>query len=159
MAAQLTIGQVVDRSGIAHSALRYYEQLGLIASERTSGNQRRYRRSVLRRLAVIQAAQRVGLSLEEIRDAFGDWAPDYAPTKRDWVAVSRRWRPQLDQRIRELQMVRDGLAQCVGCGCLSMQQCAVFNAHDELAATGSGARRVFPHDEPEDPGWAAEASH
>ncbi|HRW18102.1 MAG TPA: redox-sensitive transcriptional activator SoxR [Dermatophilaceae bacterium] len=142
--ALLAIGEVSARSGVAVSALRYYETLGLIASRRTTGNQRRYRRAVLRRIAVIQAAQHVGLSLDEVRDAFAALDPEHAPTKRDWAALARRWRPVLDARIEALQQVRDGLSQCVGCGCLSMRQCAIYNPQDELAATGPGARRRFP---------------
>lgn len=140
----LTIGEVAHRSGVAGSALRYYETVGLIASSRTNGNQRRYARSVLRRLAVIQAAQHVGLSLDEIRSAFMAFGPEEAPTKRHWVALSRRWRPILEARIRELEQVRDGLSMCVGCGCLTMRQCAIYNPGDALATQGPGSRRVFP---------------
>lgn len=145
-ADELTIGDVVGRSGVAHSALRYYETLGLVSTRRTPGGQRRYARSVLRRLAVIQAAQHVGLSLQEIGSAFAAFGPEHAPTKREWVSLSRRWRPILQARIRELEQVRDGLAMCVGCGCLTMRQCAIYNPQDNLAATGTGSRRVFPHD-------------
>jgi len=140
----LTIGEVAHRSGLAPSALRYYESLGLIRSHRTGGNQRRYTRSVLRRLAVVHAAQRVGLSLDEVCRAFAAFDPEHAPTKREWVALSRRWRPALDARIRELEQVRDGLSMCVGCGCLTMRQCAIYNPQDTLGDTGSGARRIFP---------------
>lgn len=141
---QLTIGEVAARSGVATSAIRHYESKGLLTSTRTTGNQRRYARSVLRRISVIQAAQHVGLSLAEIGEAFAAFPPDHAPTKRDWVRLSRRWRPMLDARIRELEQVRDGLARCIGCGCLSMRQCAIYNPSDELAETGPGARRQFP---------------
>lgn len=144
LADLLTIGDVADRAGVAGSAIRYYESLGLIASTRTSGNQRRYARSVLRRIAVIQAAQHVGLSLAEVSDAFAQFPADHAPTKRDWARLAREWRPQLDRRIAALQQVRDGLSMCVGCGCLSMRQCAIYNPDDALATQGSGARRVFP---------------
>ena len=140
----LTIGEVAHRSGLAPSALRYYESLGLIRSHRTSGNQRRYTRSVLRRLAVVHAAQQVGLSLEEVYRAFATFDPEHAPTKREWVALSRRWRPALDARIKELEQVRDGLSMCVGCGCLTMRQCAIYTPQDALGDTGSGARRIFP---------------
>ena len=140
----LTIGEVAHRSGLAPSALRYYESLGLIRSHRTSGNQRRYTRSVLRRLAVVHAAQQVGLSLEEVYRAFATFDPEHAPTKREWVALSRRWRPALDARIKELEQVRDGLSMCVGCGCLTMRQCAIYNPQYALGDTGSGARRIFP---------------
>jgi MerR family transcriptional regulator, redox-sensitive transcriptional activator SoxR len=140
----LTIGEVSRRSGTAASALRYYESLGLIASRRSTGNQRRYRRTVLRRLAVIQAAQHVGLSLDDVLAAFAGFEAEHAPTKAEWAAMSRRWRPALEARIAALQQVRDGLAQCIGCGCLSMRQCAIYNPADELAAQGPGARRLFP---------------
>lgn len=146
LADLLTIGDVADRAGVATSAIRYYESLGLLASTRTSGNQRRYARSVLRRIAVIQAAQHVGLSLAEVHAAFAQFPPDHAPTKRDWVRLAREWRPQLDRRIAALQQVRDGLSMCVGCGCLSMRQCAIYNPDDALATQGPGARRVFPGD-------------
>lgn len=141
---ELTIGEVAARSGIATSALRHYETTGLITSTRTAGNHRRYARSVLRRIAVIQAAQHIGVGLAEIRDAFDSFPPDHAPTKREWAALARRWRPRIDQRIRELQQVRDGLSQCVGCGCLSMRQCAIYNPDDALSVSGPGARRIFP---------------
>ncbi len=141
----LSMGEVARRSGLAPSALRYSETLGLITSRRSPGNQRRYTRSVLRRLAVLQAGQHVGLTLSEMGTAFARFGPEHAPTKQEWVALSRRWRPLLDERIAVLQQVRDGLAKCVGCGCLTMRQCAIYNPDDELAATGAGARRVFPH--------------
>lgn len=141
---ELTIGEVADRAGVATSAIRHYEQLGLVTSTRTTGNQRRFARSVLRRIAVIQAAQHVGLSLAEIRDAFSQFPAEHAPTKRDWARLAREWRPRLDRRIAELEQVRNGLAMCVGCGCLSMRQCAIYNPDDALAEGGSGARRIFP---------------
>ncbi len=140
----LTIGEVAHRCGLAPSALRYYESIGLISSRRTAGNQRRYHRSVLRRLAVVQAAQHVGLSLDDVRRAFAGFGPEHAPTKKEWRTLAQQWRPLLDRRIAELQQVRDGLASCVGCGCLSMRQCAIYNPHDELAVTGPGSRRIFP---------------
>ena len=142
----LTIGEVARRSGLAASALRYYETLGLVSSRRTTGNQRRYSRSVLRRLAVVHAAQRVGVSLDDVCRAFAAFPAEHAPTKREWVTLSRRWRPALDARIRDLEQVRDGLSMCVGCGCMTMRQCAIYNPQDELGGGGSGARRVFPHD-------------
>ncbi|WP_226343827.1 redox-sensitive transcriptional activator SoxR [Agilicoccus flavus] len=142
----LTIGEVAHRSGLAVSAIRHYESLGLLASTRTGGNQRRFARSALRRIAVVQAAQRVGLSLAEIGEAFAAFPPDHAPTKRDWVRLGRRWGPRLDARIAQLEQVRDGLALCVGCGCLSMRQCAIYNPGDVLAGEGAGPRRIFPRD-------------
>lgn len=141
---ELTIGEVSRRSGIAPSALRYYESLGLITSTRTSGDRRRYRRAVLRRLAVVRAAQHVGLSLDEVRTAFTGLPDDAAPTPRQWARMSATWRTGLDARITELEQVRDNLASCVGCGCLSMRQCALYNTQDMLSATGPGARRLLP---------------
>lgn len=144
----LTMGQVSARSGFAPSALRYYEEQALITSSRTAGSQRRYRRAVLRRLAVIKAAQQVGLSLDEVRQGFGDLALDAAPTRQQWARMSARWRPQLDRRIADLVAVRDNLDSCIGCGCLSMRQCRLYNPDDALAGSGEGARRLFP--EPRD---------
>lgn len=141
---QLTIGEVSRRSGLAPSALRYYEQLGLIRSTRTAGDRRRYPRSVLRRLAVVRTAQHVGLTLDQIRDRLSTLDIDAAPTKRDWSRISRQWRPLLDERIRELAAVRDNLDNCIGCGCLSMRQCPLYNRQDELGAHGSGPRRLVP---------------
>ena len=140
----LTIGDVARRSGLAPSALRYYETLGLIRSSRTVGDQRRYPRSVLRRLAVVRSAQNVGLSLDQIIEALSELDPDAAPTKRQWSRISASWRPLLDQRIRELEAVRDNLDSCIGCGCLSMRQCTLFNPQDELGTSGSGPRRKVP---------------
>ncbi|MFC6236474.1 redox-sensitive transcriptional activator SoxR [Longivirga aurantiaca] len=140
----LSIGEVAERSGLAPSALRYYETLGLITSTRTAGDRRRYRRSVLRRLAVIRSAQNVGLALDEIAGSLADLPADTAPTKAQWARISARWRPLLDARIRDLEAVRDNLSSCIGCGCLSMRQCALFNPADELGAQGSGPRRKVP---------------
>ena len=137
----LSIGEVAHRSGLAPSALRYYETLGLITSSRTVGDRRRYPRSVLRRLAVIRSAQNVGLTLDEVSEALAELAPDAAPTKRQWSRISATWRPLLDKRIADLVAVRDNLDSCIGCGCLSMRQCTLFNPQDELAATGTGPRR------------------
>jgi MerR family redox-sensitive transcriptional activator SoxR len=141
---QLTIGEIAARSGLATSALRYYEDLGLIASTRTSGDRRRYQRSVLRRLAVIRAAQQVGLTLKEVCAAFAQFPIDSAPTKTQWARMSAAWKPLLDRRIADLQKVRDNLNNCIGCGCLSMTQCSLYNPQDTLAATGVGPRRLFP---------------
>lgn len=141
----MSIGEVAERSGLAPSALRHYETLGLIAAERTAGGRRVFRRGVLRRLATIRAGQRVGLSLEEIRESFGSLDPHVAPTKNQWRVISRRWAPLLDAKIAELESVRDNLAYCVGCGCLSMRQCALYNPQDVLGAGGqTGARRLLP---------------
>lgn len=141
----LPIGEIARRSGYAPSALRHYETLGLIASHRTSADRRVYERGVLRRLAVIRAGQRVGLSLEVIKASFGTLDPHRAPSRREWRRISARWQPLLDARIRELEAVRDNLANCVGCGCLSMRQCGLYNPGDVLGADGEvGARRRFP---------------
>ena len=137
----LSIGEVARRSGLAPSALRYYETLGLITSSRTVGDRRRYPRSVPRRLAVIRSAQNVGLTLDQVTEALAELAPDAAPTKRQWSRISSTWRPLLDKRIADLVAVRDNLDSCIGCGCLSMRQCTLFNPQDELAATGTGPRR------------------
>jgi MerR family redox-sensitive transcriptional activator SoxR len=135
----LTVGEVSDRSGVASSALRYYEHEGLIAATRTSGNQRRYQRSVLRKLSFIRAAQNVGLSLAEITAALATLPNGRPPTKADWTRLSRSWRDRLDEQIAALSKLRDGLDSCIGCGCLSLQRCAVQNPGDMVAAAGQGA--------------------
>jgi MerR family redox-sensitive transcriptional activator SoxR len=135
----LTVGEVAERSGVAPSALRYYESAGLIAATRTSGNQRRYQRNVLRRLAFVRAAQNVGLSLTEISDALATLPDGRTPTKTDWTRLSRTWRARLDEQIAALTKLRDGLDSCIGCGCLSLQRCAVQNPADMMAAAGQGA--------------------
>ncbi|MFD1824367.1 MULTISPECIES: redox-sensitive transcriptional activator SoxR [Mumia] len=136
----LTIGELSQRSGVAASGLRYYESLGLIASERTTGNQRRYVRSMLRRVAFVRTASRVGLTLDEIRDALATLPEGRTPTKKDWTRLSRAWRPRLDARIAELERLRDDLDGCIGCGCLSLQRCALSNPGDRAARLGPGAR-------------------
>ena len=136
MQDSLTIGELSQRSGIAPSALRYYETMGLIHSVRTSGNQRRYERAVLRRVAFIRIAQRVGVSLEEIAEALAG-LPD---SRADWADLSATWRARLNERIAVLERLRDRLASCIGCGCLSLQRCRISNPDDELAAEGSGPR-------------------
>lgn len=144
----LPIGEVGRRSGLAPSALRHYEAIGLIASHRTSADRRVFERGVLRRLAVIRAGQRVGLSLDDIRESFGSIDPHVAPNRREWRRISARWQPLLDARIRELEQVRDNLAKCVGCGCLSMRQCSLYNPQDALGANNAhGATRGFPTDD------------
>ncbi|WP_243793349.1 redox-sensitive transcriptional activator SoxR [Saccharopolyspora gloriosae] len=140
----LTIGEVAHRSGVAQTALRFYEQRGLIASTRTSGNQRRYERAVLRRLAFIRAAQRVGLSLEQVSDALATLPTDHAPTKADWTRLSRSWRDELDARIDGLQRLRDRLSGCIGCGCLSLRTCSLNNADDQMADYGPGSPLLKP---------------
>ena len=135
----LTIGEVAERSGVPHTALRFYEERGLIASERTTGNQRRYHRAVLRRLAFIRTAQRVGLSLEEIHDALENLPDRRTPTKSDWARLSHSWRGELDARIDALHRLRDKLTVCIGCGCLSLKSCNLYNHDDQLARMGAGA--------------------
>ena len=137
--APLTIGQLAERSGAATSALRYYESLGLIRSKRTAGNQRRYPRAMLRRVAFVRTAQRVGLSLEEIAEALADLPGDRAPTRAEWARLSRGWRPRLDSRIAQLERLRDKLDGCIGCGCLSLDLCALSNPDDEASTRGPGA--------------------
>ncbi|MEU7783289.1 MULTISPECIES: redox-sensitive transcriptional activator SoxR [unclassified Amycolatopsis] len=144
LAEHLSIGQVAERSGVPHTALRFYEEKGLISSERSAGNQRRYPRSVLRRIAFIRAAQRVGLSLEDISAALASLPEDHAPTKADWARLSRDWQHELDARIDALQRLRDRLTGCVGCGCLSLRSCALYNNDDELSRHGPGASKLRP---------------
>ncbi|MEP7091277.1 MAG: redox-sensitive transcriptional activator SoxR [Nocardioidaceae bacterium] len=143
-AAPLTIGEVAERSGVTTSALRYYEQQGLIASERTGGNQRRFRRATLRRVAFIRSAQRVGLTLEEIAEALGTLPEGRTPTKADWARLSRSWRPRIDAQIERLERLRAKLDGCIGCGCLSLRTCALSNPADEVAARGPGAVFLEP---------------
>lgn len=136
----MTVGEVAERSGFAPSALRYYEDVGLIDAERTSGGQRRYERGVLRRLAFISAARHVGLTLEEIRHAFALLPAGRTPTRADWSKLSRSWRRRLDAEIEALEALRDGLENCIGCGCLSLQRCRISNPDDMIARRGPGAR-------------------
>jgi MerR family transcriptional regulator, redox-sensitive transcriptional activator SoxR len=138
----LSIGQVSERSGVAQTALRFYEERGLITAERTAGNQRRYPRSVLRRLAFIRTAQRVGLSLEDIGAALATLPDRRTPTKADWARLSREWKTELEARIDALQRLRDKLNGCVGCGCLSLKVCTLVNAEDRMAGYGPGAPRL-----------------
>jgi len=138
----LTIGEVADRSGVPHTALRFYEERRLIHSVRTAGNQRRYPRAVLRRLAFIRTAQRVGLSLEEIRDALATLPDQRTPTKSDWHRLSKTWRGELNARIDSLQRLRDNLDTCIGCGCLSLKSCLLANTDDRLAQFGPGAPKL-----------------
>jgi MerR family transcriptional regulator, redox-sensitive transcriptional activator SoxR len=136
----MTVSDVVTRSGFAASALRFYEREGLIEAHRTSGNQRRYERNVLRRLAFIRAARNVGLSLDEVAAALATLPEGRAPTRADWTRLSRSWRARLDDQIAALEKLRDGLDSCIGCGCLSLRTCAMSNPDDVLAAAGPGAR-------------------
>jgi len=135
----LTVGQVADRSGFAPSALRYYERLGLVAATRTRGGQRRYPRSVLRRLAFIRAARNIGLTLDEVSAALATLPEGRTPTRADWTRLSRSWRSRLDEQIAGLEALRDGLDSCIGCGCLSLRTCAFSNPADLAAGAGPGA--------------------
>ncbi len=134
----LTVSEVARRSGFAASALRYYEKAGLIEASRSGGGQRRYARSVLRRLAFIRAASNVGLTLDEIRTELDQLPKSRTPTRADWTRISRHWRSRLDEQMASLEALRDGLDRCIGCGCLSLKQCAFSNPND-IAATSSRA--------------------
>src|SRR6478609_1130573 len=136
---EITIGELSERSGVATSAIRYYEDRGLVSSRRTTGNQRRYERAVLRRLAFIRTAQRVGLTLEEIEAALSTLPSGRTPTKADWTRLSRGWRSRLDAQIHQLERLRDTLDSCIGCGCLSLRRCALSNPDDVVADRGPGA--------------------
>ena len=136
----LTVSEVARRSGFAASPLRFYEREGLIAASRTGGGQRRYERSVLRRLAFIRAARVVGLGLEEIRDVLAQLPESRTPNRADWTRISRSWRARLDEQIDALVTLRDGLDSCIGCGCLSLKRCTMSNPEDWLAMRGPGAR-------------------
>ena len=138
----LTPGEVARRAGVAVSALHFYEREGLIESIRTAGNQRRYHRDVLRRIAFVRISQRVGISLAEIRDALDTLPDGRTPTRADWQRLSRRWRKDLDDRIAQLQALRDDLTGCIGCGCLSLKACALSNPADRLREYGAGALRL-----------------
>lgn len=138
---KLTIGELSSRSGVASSALHFYERNGLIESERTAGNQRRYRRDTLRRVAFIRVSQRVGIPLKDIRSALDSLPEGRTPTKKDWAHLSQRWRDELDARIRQLQHLRGDLDGCIGCGCLSLNSCTLQNPADVLGQSGSGPIR------------------
>lgn len=139
----LPIGELAARSGHAPSALRYYEEIGLIHAERTSGGRRRYRRATLRRLAFIGAAQRIGLTLEEVRAALAALPADHVPTTAEWNRIATSWQSRIDDRIAELQHLKDTLTGCVGCGCLSVSRCALYNPDDRAARRGPGARYLL----------------
>jgi MerR family redox-sensitive transcriptional activator SoxR len=139
----LTIGEVADRTGVAPSALRFYEREGLIDATRTGGAQRRYERDVLRRVAFIKVAQSVGIGLPEIRESLASLPDERTPTKADWDRIARSWRPRLDERITALVGLRDQLSDCIGCGCLSLRSCALYNPDDRAARFGSGARYLL----------------
>jgi len=135
----LSVGQVANRCGINVSALHFYESKGLITSFRNAGNQRRFKREVLRRISVIKAAQKLGITLEEIKLAFAKLPNKRTPNKDDWAQLSKFWQKQLDERIQYMQKLRDSLTGCIGCGCLSMTKCPIYNPDDVLAKDGVGA--------------------
>jgi MerR family redox-sensitive transcriptional activator SoxR len=141
--AELTIGALSERTGVAASALRYYEAEGLIHAERSAGGQRRYARDVLRRVAFVRVAQQVGLSLEEIRAALASLPEHRTPDEDDWVRLSSEWRPRLDAQIALLERLRDRLSGCIGCGCLSLRHCALLNPDDVAGRRGPGPRYVL----------------
>ena len=143
MQKELSVGEVARRSGVAVSALHFYEQRGLIRSNRTGGNQRRYGRDVLRRIAVIRVAQEVGLPLVDIAAALDSLPEGRTPTREDWTRLSTAWRNDLDRRIEQLIKLRDGLTDCIGCGCMSIDRCPLRNPEDRLGRQGPGARRLM----------------
>lgn len=139
----LTIGDLATRAGVATSALRFYESKGLIASKRTDGNQRRYPRATLRRVALIRAGQEVGISLRELGEALDQLPHDTTPTKADWERLSRAWKSRLDAQIADLKALRDDLTGCIGCGCLSLRSCAILNPGDVASRLGPGPRYLL----------------
>jgi MerR family redox-sensitive transcriptional activator SoxR len=149
LADRVTIGELARRAGVATSALRYYEQLGLISSQRTAGGQRRYARATLRRVAFIRAAQTVGLSLDEVCAALARLPDERTPNKTDWNKVSAAWIRRIDERIAELHQLRTTLDSCVGCGCLSLRTCRLYNPDDTAASRGAGARWLLGDTPPE----------
>jgi MerR family redox-sensitive transcriptional activator SoxR len=140
---ELTVGQLASRSGVAVSAVHFYERQGLITSRRTTGNQRRYNRDMLRRVALIRIAQRVGIPLSQVRAALAELPDDRVPNRRDWQRMSRRWQDDLDERIQLLEQLRDSFSECVGCGCLSIDRCRMANPYDILGEQGPGPRRLL----------------
>jgi MerR family transcriptional regulator, redox-sensitive transcriptional activator SoxR len=141
--SELSVGQLAARSGVAVSALHFYEAEGLIASRRTAGNQRRFARETLRRVAFIRAAQRVGIPLRTIKEALEQLGGGRTPSRRDWARLSSLWRSDLDDRISQLEALRDRLSGCIGCGCLSLDRCALVNPDDMLGSEGPGARTLL----------------
>jgi MerR family transcriptional regulator, redox-sensitive transcriptional activator SoxR len=140
---ELTVGQLARRSGVTVSTLHFYESKDLIRSRRTTGNQRRYPRHALRRVAFIRAAQRVGVPLRAVREALRVLPDERTPSRADWAALSASWRAELDRRIGELRQLRDNLSDCIGCGCLSLARCRLVNPHDVLGEAGPGPRRLM----------------
>ncbi len=143
MDQDLTIGQLSDRTGVAPSALRFYESKGLITAARSAGGQRRYPRDTLRRVSFIRVAQQVGLSLDEVRTALASLPDSRTPDQRDWERLSASWRPRLDAQIAMLERLRERLTGCIGCGCLSMKACKLLNPGDEVGERGPGPRYVL----------------
>jgi MerR family redox-sensitive transcriptional activator SoxR len=153
----LTIAELSVRSGAAPSALRYYEDQGLISAERTSGNQRRYPRYMLRRIAFIRAGRQLGLSLRDIKKALDTLPDGKAPTKAQWSRAARAWQARIDERIADLQRLSDTLDGCIGCGCLSLRTCALYNPEDAASDLGTGARYLLGDERP-DPARQAEST-
>ncbi|MEM9564032.1 MAG: redox-sensitive transcriptional activator SoxR [Actinomycetota bacterium] len=141
---EMTIGEAAQRGGLSTSALRFYEERGLITSRRTAGGQRRFTRDVLRRVAFIRAAQSVGLDLAEIKSSLDDLPADRAPTREEWERFATLWRPRLERQIAVLEAIRDRLSQCIGCGCQTLDACDVFNPGDRAAERGPGAQYLVP---------------
>jgi MerR family redox-sensitive transcriptional activator SoxR len=137
--ANLTVGQVAKRCGVNVSTLHFYEEKGLVRSWRNQGNQRRYKKEVLRRVSVIKAAQKMGVSLQEVKQAFASLPNNRTPDSNDWETLAKGWRKDLNARISYLENLRDYLSGCIGCGCLSMKKCPLYNKDDELAKVGTGA--------------------
>ncbi|HZZ49511.1 MAG TPA: redox-sensitive transcriptional activator SoxR [Pseudonocardia sp.] len=147
--SELTVGQLAERAGVAVSALHFYEREGLIQSRRTTGNQRRYRREALRRVALIKIAQRVGVPLAQVRKALDELPNSRIPNREDWARLSQSWHDELQQRITHLEQLRDQFTECIGCGCLSIDRCRMTNPYDELAVQGPGPRRLVEEAEEE----------
>ena len=143
MPREMSVGEVAQRSGVPISTLHFYEARGLIRSHRTAGNQRRFDRDVLRRVSIIRVAQDVGIPLAQIGAALAALPDARTPTRDDWIALSQRWAADLDRRIAQLQKLRDGLGDCIGCGCLSLESCPIRNGDDRLADEGPGPRRLL----------------
>lgn len=146
----LTVGELAKRTGVATSALRFYEERGLIRSERAESGHRRYARPTARRVAFVVFAQRVGLTLEEIRAELDKLPTDRAPGREDWERLTKTWGERIDERIRELERLKGGLTDCIGCGCVSLERCAVLNPYDRVASRGPGPRYWVGDKRPED---------
>lgn len=153
---EISIGTLAERTGVAHSALRYYETEGLIHSYRSSGNQRRYHRDVIRRVSFVRVAQELGLTLDEIRDALSALPEQRTPTEDDWAELSASWRPRIDEQIRTLERLRDRLDKCIGCGCLSLRHCRLLNPGDCAAEAGCGPQYIYGDPKPANEGDCCE---